>query len=287
MKTAPAPTLPATCETGPIRALRSTAALAPRALDRPQSAWADLLVRIMVWVAAALATWPGQAAAVSDALRTLESARAELAQIGDVLSSEWLMGRRVYARNGELAADVSDLIVGDGGRLTAVVVHSRGSRGAPGGLFKIPWDQVELTTDYAQLLVPLSRYNAATYRLRRSVLAANERRLSMMRSSRIALSGGEPDGTVADILLSPAGELKAVLVEPFGGDARYAYPYRHSEYREGVYTLPYDSLALQRVALPEAALLDIVPAVPPDDIGGSRRRAAGGQLRYDSSFPFW
>jgi hypothetical protein len=230
---------------------------------------------------------PSHAAPTDAALEALQSARSELARLGEVLSAEWLIAQRVHGRSGALEATVSDLVVGEGGRLTAMIVQARGVDGARGGLFKIPWSQVELTSDYAQVLVPLTRYNAHNYRLRRATFAANERRLSMMLSARVALREGEPYGAMVDMVFTPQGELKAVLVEPFGreGYRRYAYPYRHEHYRDGIYTLAYGYSQLSRVALPDASILEIVPAAPPA-IGAVKRAVPSRQLRYDSSFPF-
>jgi hypothetical protein len=246
--------------------------------------------RLLVLLALGAAA-PGVAAndradpVIDPALRALQVARAELAQAGEVLSAHWLIGHPVHARNGELSAHVSDAVVGADGRLAAIVVQARGMRGTRGGLFKIPWQQLELTSDYAQMLVPLTRHNAWQYRLRRAELAANEHRLSMMLLARVALRQGEPYGTIADLVFTRGGGIKALLVEPFGNDAesRYAYPYRHDKYREGVYTLRYDYAQIARVALPDPATLEIVPAPPA--VGGLPRSSGSGQQRYDSAFP--
>jgi sporulation protein YlmC with PRC-barrel domain len=230
---------------------------------------------------------PASARATDDALTSLQAAREELAQLGTVLSAQWLLGMRAYGRAGDIAAEVADVIIGDHGALTSAILHVRSIGAARGGLFNIPWRHIEFTSDYAHVLVPLSEHNANGYRMRREQLATKERRLTLMLRGRVALNKGVQYGTIDDLVLTEQGEIRAIVIAPspyINRGEQYALPYRHDRYREGIYHLPYRYSDAQRLAFPELDMLQITPA-PRFAVRQTARDAVRAQRRYHSGFP--
>ena len=173
----------------------------------------------------------------------------------------------VYGLNGEEIGDVENIIFNADGTIASLIAEVGGFWDIGDTHVNIPWNQVQASPDYLQLMVPVTEDNVGDYSLFEDdvmttastdtvqevdddlLLSGNLWRATELIDdyARLANEGGEYTnyGYVDDIIIQD-GRISAVIVDPdvgtgLGGD--YAFPFYGRDYgwqaSNPYYDLPY------------------------------------------------
>ncbi|MCB5177457.1 MULTISPECIES: PRC-barrel domain-containing protein [Microvirga] len=186
---------------------------------------------VIVTVLATPAFSQGQNPAVAPALPGQVSQLAP-----DALYQGWrsrqLIGQGVTRKGGEQIGTVRDLIIDADGRLAALVIEGGGALGIPDAVYRIPWNEVNLTPGQNGVTVSLAdNSEKPQYGLFPGTEGVStlprEFRLTEVIGDYARLQTGYGYGYVTDAVFSQEGRLIAVLVsrDAASGGGTFAFPY--------------------------------------------------------------
>jgi hypothetical protein len=194
-----------------------------------------MLPRIGVAVLAAAAfTTPVFPQAANPAVHpSLEGQVSQLAP--DALYEGWrsqqLIGQHAHRRSGEEIGVIRDLIIDAGGRLAAVLIAGGGTLNIPDALYRVPWNEVDLTSGRKGIAIDLSDGKRPHYALfpgTEGVLTLpREFRLTEVLGDYARLQTGYGYGYVTDAVFNADGRLIAVLIsrDAASGGGTFAFPF--------------------------------------------------------------
>lgn len=161
----------------------------------------------------------------------------EISQLSpDLLYKGWraqqLLGQAVMRKGGDRVGTVRDLIIDADGRLAAVVMEGGGALGIPEAVYRIPWDEVDLTAGQEGIRTGLGENSEKPqYGLFPGTegvpTVPREFRLTELLGDYARLQTGYGYGYVSDVVFDKSGRLIAVLVgrDVASGGGTYAFPY--------------------------------------------------------------
>ncbi|MBM1170015.1 PRC-barrel domain-containing protein [Microvirga arabica] len=172
----------------------------------------------------------------------------------DLLYTGWraqqLLGQPVMRKGGNRIGTVRDLIIDADGRLAAMVMEGGGALGIPDAVYRIPWDEVDLTPGQDGVSTGLANNSEKPqYGLFPGTegvpTAPREFRLTEVLGDYARLQTGYGYGYVSDAVFDKSGRLIAVLIarDVASGGGTYAFPYPGTTGRwdpaAGYYGLPF------------------------------------------------
>lgn len=129
---------------------------------------------------------------------------------GEIRADE-VIGAPLGAADGSALGRVSDLVVGPGGRIEAVLVSRGGAFGLGGAAARVPWDRIRPAPGGRGLaLAP----GAAPSGGAAPPDPAGSWRAAALLDGMVSLQDGQPHGIVSDLVFDPAGILRRVVVTP-------------------------------------------------------------------------
>lgn len=178
--------------------------------------------------------------------------------------AEQLLGQQVFRKNGNEIGTVRDLIVDSDGRLAALLLAGGGALNIPSALYRIPWNEIDLTPGQNGVVTSLTDGKRPQYTLFPGTEGVptlpREFRLTEVIGDYARLQTGYGYGYVSDVVFNEDGRLTAILVSrdgvSGGGTFAFAFPGTIGRWDPGAsyYGLPFvtDSQA-------EAAALRVDP----------------------------
>lgn len=189
-------------------------------------------------------------------------------------TAEQLFGQTVYGENTEEAGEVENLVVGADGTVEGVIVESGGFLDIGDTHYRVPWDQVKLTSDLEGITVPVTADNIEQYSVfDEEEVAADQRafRATELIGDYVSLADHRAYGVVQDLVFDQQGAVQAVVVYPdvgYGARGPYAYPWYGYDagWEPGVetYDLPYTRSEIEELGPFDYSEL---PAPPPRPAG--------------------
>jgi sporulation protein YlmC with PRC-barrel domain len=174
-------------------------------------------------------TAPGGAAAQPTLSGQLSSLNA------DALYKGWrarqLVGNPVNAKDGKEVGAVRDIIVDADGRVAAVVVEGDGPAQVPEALYRIPWDEIDLTQGKRGVVADLSSAIRPEYGLFPGTPGVptlpREFRIGEVIGDYARLKTGYGYGVVTDAVFTMDGRVMAVLIgrDALAGGGTFAFPF--------------------------------------------------------------
>lgn len=173
-------------------------------------------------------------------------------------SADQMIGADVRTREGMEIGEVKDIIVGDDGTISKVVVEVGGFLEIGDQHIGVPWRDVRLGSRMSWISVPLVEVENGTYSLYGRIPqgenvqgAPGTWRVNELIGDYANLSDVPRYGLVADVLFNSDGKATAVVVDrargPWGPYGYYAYPYRGYDAQARTYALPYASSQVVRL----------------------------------------
>jgi hypothetical protein len=194
-----------------------------------------MLPRITVAIFAAGAlTSPVLSQASNPAVQpALEGQVSQLApdSLYDGWRSQQLIGQQAQRRSGDGVGIVRDLIIDADGRLAAVLIAGGGKLSIPDALYRLPWNEVDLTPGQEGIGVNISEDEKARYALFPGTEGVQtlprEFRLTEVLGDYARLQTGYGYGYVTDAVISRDGRLIAVLIsrDAASGGGTFAFPF--------------------------------------------------------------
>lgn len=192
-----------------------------------------LRITLAVFAAGALTT-PALSQASNPAVQpALEGHVSQLAP--DALYEGWrwqqLIGQQALRRSGGEVGIVRDLIIDTDGRLAAALIAGRGTVSAPDALYRIPWNEIDLTPGQKHIVATISADEKARYALFPGMEGVQtlprEFRLTEVLGDYARLQTGYGYGYVTDVVFSRDGRLIAVLIsrDAASGGGTFAFPF--------------------------------------------------------------
>jgi sporulation protein YlmC with PRC-barrel domain len=192
-----------------------------------------LRIKVAIFAAGALTT-PALSQASNPAVQpALEGHMSQLAP--DALYEGWrwqqLIGQQALRRSGGEVGIVRDLIIDMDGRLAAALIGSRGTVSAPDALYRIPWNEIDLTPGQKHIVATISADEKARYALFPGTEGVQtlprEIRLTEVLGDYARLQTGYGYGYVTDVVFSRDGRLIAVLIsrDAASGGGTFAFPF--------------------------------------------------------------
>jgi sporulation protein YlmC with PRC-barrel domain len=175
----------------------------------------------------------------------------------DELYQGWLasevLGKELVSKGGARLGRVSNILVGtDTAQIGALVVEAAATGDAKEYVFRIPWQKVESSSLPDRVVVDLADSRLPEYDIfvpdqpKRSGQSAEDFAVSAVIGDRARLQTGRGYGYVRDVVFTPEGRLRAVLITRGirlgGGTVAFGFPRSPSErWRAGAayYGLPY------------------------------------------------
>jgi sporulation protein YlmC with PRC-barrel domain len=171
----------------------------------------------------------------------------------DALYQGWrsrqLIGQAVNRTSGDRIGTVRDLIIDADGRLAAMVVEGGGTLGIPDAVYRIPWNEVDLTPGHVGVATDLPDGKRPQYALFPGTegipTLPREFRLTEVIGDFARLQTGYGYGYVTDAVFDKNGRLIAVLIsrDAASGGGTFAFPYPGTVGRwdpgVGYYGLPF------------------------------------------------
>ncbi|WP_201863867.1 PRC-barrel domain-containing protein [Microvirga soli] len=181
----------------------------------------------------------------------------------DLLYRGWraqqLLGQSVMRKGGDRVGTVRDLIIDAEGRLAAMVMEGGGSLGIPDAVYRIQWDEVDLTPGHDGIRTGLAdNSEKPQYGLFPGTegvpTVPREFRLTEVLGDYARLQTGYGYGYVSDAVFDKSGRLIAMLIarDVASGGGTYAFPYPGTTGRwdpgAGYYGLPFVTASQAQMA---------------------------------------
>ena len=151
-----------------------------------------------------------------------------------------------YGAEGEEIGDIENLLIGENGKILAVILEMGGFFDLGDTHIMVPWEEVEVAPGLERITVPVNQENAEEYSMYggRSLISKQDTQDKQVIFEKIAtgprvwqasellndfavLEGSVGYGYVDDLLFNRSGDLKAVVVtaDSIYGPGAYAYPF--------------------------------------------------------------
>jgi uncharacterized protein YrrD len=145
--------------------------------------------------------------------------------------SQQLIGQQALHRNGDELGIVRDLIIDADGRLAAVLIVGGGTVSTPDALYRILWNDIDLTPGQNGIVATISKDEKARYALFPGTEGVQtlprEFRLTEVLGDYARLQTGYGYGYVTDVVFSRDSRLIAVLIsrDAASGGGTFAFPF--------------------------------------------------------------
>lgn len=153
----------------------------------------------------------------------------------DALYEGWraqqLIGQRALRRSGDGIGVVRDLIIDADGRLAAALIAGGGALSTPDALYRIPWNEIDLTPGQEDIVVNISENEKPRYALfpgsEGVQTLPREFRLTEILGDYARLQTGYGYGYVTEAVFRRDGRLIAVLIsrDMASGGGTFAFPF--------------------------------------------------------------
>ena len=183
----------------------------------------------------------------------VDPARADRAGVADGWHAKELLGAEVEGPGGAKIGEVANIVIGPDAMIEAIVFEAEGALDVGGTHLRVPWEEVRPAPGLDTVAVPVTRDNVQDYGLFLDFQAREPRafRATELIGDYVSLEDHPAYAIVDDLVFSPAGELRAVVVAPdvafartYGGPVGpFPLPYYAYDFDPGVdfLDLPYRS----------------------------------------------